>query len=109
MKKTIIIFVLLSILGVLASCRTTPLPIIIPDTTPDNVVIQGYKDQIEEPGPAKQSYSWLFWYAPICVITLMWAYRELIRKPVPKQCVDSNGQLVKETQPQTKVKKPKRK
>jgi len=26
------------------------------------------------------SYGWLFWYIPIAVIALMWAYKEFIKK-----------------------------
>jgi hypothetical protein len=64
----------------LAACDTTPT--IVPDTTKDNPIILGMKDRINEPGVAQQSYSWVFWYAPVLVISLFWAYREFIRKPI---------------------------
>jgi hypothetical protein len=63
----------------LAACTT---PTIVPDTTKDNPIILGMKDRINEPGVAHQSYSWVFWYAPVLVISLLWAYREFIRKPI---------------------------
>jgi hypothetical protein len=89
-----IVTVLVVLFCVLASCSS--MPEIIPDKTPDNVVIAAYKDQINEPGIAKPSYSWLFWYAPIAIVVLLWAYRELLRKPIPKNCIDSEGQTVRE-------------
>jgi hypothetical protein len=74
-----IIIPLLSTL--LVACDTTPR--IIPDTTPDNPIILSMKDRINEPGFAQpQSYNWIFWYAPILIISLLWAYREFIRKPL---------------------------
>lgn len=65
---------------ILAACDTTPT--IIPDTTKDNPIILGMKDRINEPGITHQSYSWVFWYAPVFIISLLWAYREFIRKPL---------------------------
>lgn len=71
--STIVLFLLLA-------CDTTPK--IIPDTTPDNPIILGMKDRINEPGASHTSYSWVFWYAPLVVISMLWAYREYIRKPL---------------------------
>lgn len=71
--STIVLFLLLA-------CDTTPE--IIPDTTPDNAIILGMKDRINEPGVSHTSYSWVFWYAPLVVISMLWAYREYIRKPL---------------------------
>jgi|694.fasta_scaffold04106_17 hypothetical protein len=68
------------ILFLLFGCDTTPQ--IIPDTTPDNAIILGMKDRINEPGAGHSSYSWVFWYVPILIIALLWAYREYIRKPL---------------------------
>ena len=89
--KKFLIFILLC----LASCKATPS--VIPDKTPDNVIIQAYKDKINEPGPVEDSYTWLFWWAPITLLTAFWGYRELIKKPIPKPCIDSDGQIVEST------------
>jgi hypothetical protein len=83
----------------LVSCTT---PQIIPDTTGDNVIMMNLKDQIASQQPVKPSYSWVFWYAPVGVLALMWGYRELIKKPIPKQCVDKKtGEVVLEEKTST--------
>lgn len=75
MKKTLIALSLL-----LSACGTTP--VIIPDTTADNVVMMQLKDHISQPGPPTPSYGWLFWYSPLAILGLMWGYRNLIKKPI---------------------------
>ncbi len=73
--------ILLSILAfALAGCET--MPVIIPDKTGDNVIMMTLKDQIAQSGTIQPSYGWLFWYAPIFFIALMWAWREFIHKSV---------------------------
>lgn len=80
---------------ILVGCSTTPQ--IIPDTTTDNVVMMQLKDSINHPGPTPPSYGWIFWYAPVAVLAMMWGYRELIKKPIPKTCVDKKtGEVVLE-------------
>ena len=76
MKKIIIPIFSLA----LTACDTTP--VIVPDTTSDNVVMMSLKDQINQAGAAEPSYGWLFWYGPLAVLLLMWGYRHLIRKPI---------------------------
>jgi hypothetical protein len=79
--------ILLICLGIfVVGCSTTPM--IIPDTTTDNVVLMQIKDNINHPGPTPVSYGWLFWYVPVAILVLLWGYRELIRKPIPKTCID---------------------
>jgi len=65
---------------ILAGCSITP--VIVPDTTADNVIMLQIKDQIAQSGTTKASYGWLFWYCPIAIIGLMWGYRNLIKKPI---------------------------
>lgn len=58
-------------------CNTTPK--IIPDTTSDSVLMLKLKHDIAA-NDMDCSYGWLFWYVPIAVIAIMWAYRTLIMK-----------------------------
>ena len=48
----------------------------------DSVVMLQLKDQIAQAGGVKASYGWVLWYAPIAVITALWAYREFVRRPL---------------------------
>jgi hypothetical protein len=83
----------------LVGCTT---PQIIPDTTSDNVVMMQLKDNIQQQGPIEPSYGWVFWYVPVGILALMWGYRELIKKPIPKQCVDKKtGEIVLEEKTST--------
>ena len=68
------------LLTVIAACDTTP--VIIPDNTSDNVVMMQLKDAIAQPGPTQQTFGWVVWYAPVAAISLMAAWRYLIKKPV---------------------------
>jgi len=63
----------------LVSCTT---PFIVPDPTPDNVVMLQIKDEIAQSGASKPSYGWTLWYAPIVIIALLWAWNEFIRTPI---------------------------
>jgi hypothetical protein len=63
----------------LAGCTT---PFIVPDNTSDNVVLMAIKDEIAQEGASKPSYGWTLWYAPVVLISLLWAWREFIRKPM---------------------------
>lgn len=58
-------------------CNTTPK--IISDTTGDSVLMMKLKHDIAS-NDVDCSYGWLFWYIPIAVIALMWAYKEFIKK-----------------------------
>jgi hypothetical protein len=65
----------------IAGCNTTN-PFIVPDNGKDNVVILALKDHIAQEGPVSPSYGWTLWYAPVVIISLLWAWREFIRKPM---------------------------
>ena len=81
MKRTIP-FILTALL--LSACSSDP--IIVPDTTSDNVVMMELKDRIAEPGTYSSSYGWLFWYAPLATLLILWGYRHLIKKPI--DCIE---------------------
>jgi hypothetical protein len=54
-------------------------PKIIPDVTGDSVLMMKLKHDITN-NSVDCSYGWLFWYVPIALVLLMWAYREFIKK-----------------------------
>ena len=58
-------------------CDTTPK--IIPDTTGDSVLMMKLKHDIAS-NDVDCNSGWLFWYIPIAVIALMWAYKEFVKK-----------------------------
>jgi len=66
---------------VIAGC-SSQVPVIVPDSTPDNVVILQIKDQIAQPGGQKGSLGWLFWYIPLAIASLIASWRYLIKKPI---------------------------
>lgn len=43
------------------------------------------KHRLEHDVPVATGYAWIFWYAPICLLTLGWGWREFIRKPKDKE------------------------
>jgi hypothetical protein len=89
MKYFLIIAFLL--LFVLASCSSNP--VIIPDTTSENVIMLELKDKIAQPGAYSPSYGWLFWYAPLAILLVFWGYRHLIRKPL--DCIEQEPNSTK--------------
>lgn len=88
MKRTIP-FILTALL--LSACSSDP--IIVPDTTSDNVVMMELKDRIAEPGTYSSSYGWLFWYAPLATLLILWGYRHLIKKPI--DCIEQEPDSLK--------------
>ena len=74
-------YLVLFLFFILVSC-SSQLPVIVPDTTHDNVVVLQIKDQIAQPGAQKASLGWLFWYIPLAVASLIAAWRYLIKKPI---------------------------
>jgi hypothetical protein len=74
------IILLIGISLLLFGCNVSPT--IVPDTSGDSVVMLQLKDQIAQAGGVKVSYGWVLWYAPIAVITALWAYREFVRRPL---------------------------
>lgn len=77
---------------IMVSCST--LPVVVPDTTEDNVILLQAKEQIKNNGQVQPSYGWVFWYAPIGIIAIMWGFREFIRKPIPVECIEKDGEKV---------------
>jgi hypothetical protein len=88
-------YLLILSLLVVAACSNNP--IIIPDTTGDNVVMLQMKDHIAQPGGQKPSFGWLFWYIPIAAASLIAAWRYLIKKPI--LCDEDEDGIVDQKKP----------
>jgi len=92
--ESIMRFLTLTILMVflcLAGCSSDP--VIIPDITSDNVVMMELKDRIADPGVHSPSYGWLFWYAPLATLLILWGYRHLVKKPI--DCIEQEPDSLK--------------
>lgn len=82
---------ILVILFCLTGCSSDP--VIVPDITSDNVVMMELKDRIAEPGVYSPSYGWLFWYAPLATLLILWGYRHLVKKPI--DCIEQEPDSLK--------------
>jgi len=71
---------LLAILTTLfiAACNTAP--VIIPDTTKDNVVMQKLKWEIDNGNKISTNWGWILWYLPIVAIAFVWTWRKYIKQ-----------------------------
>ena len=65
----------------LAACNTAP--VIVPDTTKDNVVMQKLQYDITHNTHISGNWGWILWYLPLVAISMAWAWRRYI-----KQCPD---------------------
>jgi hypothetical protein len=79
MKYLIFIFTIFILVG----CSLTPR--VIPDLSSDSAMTLQLKHRLEHDVPVATGYAWIFWYAPICLLTLGWGWREFIRKPKDKE------------------------
>lgn len=75
MKNIFLIIILMFVYG----CKCVA-PEIVPNNTQDNLVILAGKDRINQPGVMHDSYAWLWWYIPICIISVMWAVKTFSTK-----------------------------
>jgi len=71
-------YLILSSSILLSSCSITPE--IIPTERRDSPMTLKLKDGIDDPGVKENNYSWLFWYAPVAAISLLWAKKEFLDK-----------------------------
>jgi len=76
----------LIMLGMCYAAGCSSDPIIVPNRTTDNAVMLELKTKLAEPGVHTSSYGWLFWYAPLAIILLLWGWRNLIKKPL--DCIE---------------------
>lgn len=72
-----IITSLLISLCVLA-CSTAP--VIIPDSTKDNVVLKKLEYDITNSDKVSTGWGWILWYIPIVAVLLAWGWRKYIKE-----------------------------
>ena len=62
----------------LAACNTAP--VIVPDITKDNVVMQKLQHDITHNSHIRGNWGWILWYLPLVVIAMAWAWRRYIKE-----------------------------
>jgi hypothetical protein len=62
----------------LTACSTAP--IIVPDTTKDNVVMQKLKWEITNHNSIPTNWGWVLWYLPIVDAAMIWMWRKYIKQ-----------------------------
>lgn len=62
----------------LTACNTAP--VIIPDTTKDNVVMQKLKWEIINHNSIPTNWGWVLWYLPIVAAAMIWMWRKYIKQ-----------------------------
>lgn len=62
----------------LAACSTAP--VIVPDTTKDNVVMKRLEWEIQHGKVPGVGWSWVLWYLPIVFLVVVWAYNQYLKK-----------------------------
>jgi hypothetical protein len=61
----------------LVACNTAP--VIVPDTTKDNVVMQKLKWEINNQHNLSISWGWVLWYLPVVFLIGIWGYNHYLR------------------------------
>jgi len=70
----------------LISCAAAP-EIIRPKGL-ENPIVQKLRNDANSPIPVTPSYSWLWWYAPIAIISLLWTIKYLFLRKCIEQDID---------------------
>ena len=112
--KRIYLFIVFSLLFLLCSCSTAPE--VIPDPTDDSVAMLRLKEELKQIGNPIDNKNWLWWYAPVALISIMWAVKHLfLRKCIEEDpdTITTNSQELKDdqsskqsTQPDVEASKP---
>ena len=87
MKRLWYLLLLLPVI-LLESCNTAP--VIVPDTTKDNVVMEKLKWGITNNNNLGSNWGWILWYLPLVALAMMWGWRQFI-KPCP-DCEEKQNQ-----------------
>jgi nucleoside recognition membrane protein YjiH len=61
----------------LFACNTAP--VIVPDTTKDNVVMKKLNWEIENNNHITSNWGWILWYLPIVFLVVVWAYNQYLK------------------------------
>jgi hypothetical protein len=62
----------------LVACSTAP--VIVPDTTGDNVVLKKLNHQIENADKISGNWGWILWYLPLVAAGMIWMWRKYIKE-----------------------------
>jgi len=64
---------------VLTACSTAP--VIVPDTTKDNVVMRKLDWEIKNNSHLTTNWGWILWYLPVVFLVVVWAYNQYFKPP----------------------------
>ena len=62
----------------LTACSTAP--VIVPDTTKDNVVMRKLNYEIEHGVTPTTNWGWILWYIPVLFLVIVWAYNQYLKQ-----------------------------
>jgi choline-glycine betaine transporter len=61
----------------LAACSTAP--VIVPDTTKDNVIMRKLNYEIQNGTTPSTGWGWILWYIPVLFLVVVWAYNQYLK------------------------------
>jgi len=61
----------------LFACNTAP--VIVPDTTKDNVVMKKLNWEIQNGDKLSSNWGWILWYLPVVFLVVVWAYNQYLK------------------------------
>ena len=65
------------------ACNTAP--VIIPDTTKDNVVMRKLDWEIKNNSHLTTNWGWILWYLPVVFLVVVWAYNQYFKPPCKEE------------------------
>lgn len=71
---------LISLLGLVLLTACSTAPVIVPDTTKDNVVMQKLKWEIANHSSIPVNWGWILWYLPLVAAGMIWMWRKYIKQ-----------------------------
>lgn len=92
MKNVYYYIVTLAVACIISACASTPNPEIVISKGPDNPVVMKMKYDISTGAHIPASNSWLWWYAPVACIAVMWTVKYLFFR----KCVEEDIDVISE-------------
>ena len=81
---------------VLTACNTAP--VIVPDTTKDNVVMKKLNWEITNNTHLTTDWGWILWYLPVVFLVVVWAYNQYLKTKCTEEETDSTTEASKPTE-----------
>ena len=81
---------------VLTACSTAP--VIVPDTTKDNVVMKKLQWEITNNTHLTTNWGWILWYLPVVFLVVVWAYNHYLKQKCTEEETDSTTETSKPTE-----------